>query len=167
MIADGNNMYLTYDNQTQVILKRDHKYYYQVQTQLLFTGYDFVDFFVWTEKDYAICRITYDEEIINEIKLKSSDFFKQVILPELVVKYYTEPILKTQTHENGVYCYCKLGGDEDNLIGCDDNDCTIQWFHLKCVNIKNIPKGKWYCPECRRKRNIQKIKKKNVFHKNI
>ena len=37
------------------------------------------------------------------------------------------------------------------MIACDNNYCTIEWFHLKCLKISSdsIPKGKWYCPDYR------------------
>jgi hypothetical protein len=38
------------------------------------------------------------------------------------------------------------------MIGCDNNDCEIEWFHLGCVGLnasnKPGPKSKWYCPNC-------------------
>ena len=37
------------------------------------------------------------------------------------------------------------------MIGCDNSKCPIEWFHLSCLHITQLPKGKWYCPECRRK----------------
>jgi hypothetical protein len=24
----------------------------------------------------------------------------------------------------------------------------MTWFHTKCVNIKEVPDGDWYCDEC-------------------
>ena len=48
------------------------------------------------------------------------------------------------------FCYCN-GPEIGEMIACDNNDCTIEWFHLKCLRISSdsIPKGKWYCPDCR------------------
>lgn len=37
-------------------------------------------------------------------------------------------------------------------VGCDNDDCDIEWFHYECVGLQGAPKGKWYCPTCRRKR---------------
>ncbi|XP_063837593.1 inhibitor of growth protein 5-like [Ostrinia nubilalis] len=34
------------------------------------------------------------------------------------------------------------------MIGCDNPECPIEWFHFACVNIKIKPKGKWYCLDC-------------------
>lgn len=35
------------------------------------------------------------------------------------------------------------------MIGCDNDNCTIKWFHLHCVGLDTIPEGSWYCPNCR------------------
>jgi len=34
------------------------------------------------------------------------------------------------------------------MIGCDNPDCSIQSFHMKCLKLKVIPEGNWYCPDC-------------------
>ena len=48
-------------------LMSNHSYYYQVQTQLLVTGFKFCDFFVWTEKDTFLETIRVDTEIQADI----------------------------------------------------------------------------------------------------
>ena len=50
---------------------------------------------------------------------------------------------------NEVYCYCK-GPEEGKMIGCDNNECAIQWFYLDCLKFTSIPKGKCFCPDCRK-----------------
>ncbi|XP_043281822.1 uncharacterized protein MESR4 isoform X2 [Venturia canescens] len=51
-----------------------------------------------------------------------------------------------------LYCYCQCPYDEvSEMIACDGNDCRIEWFHFECVGIMVPPKGKWYCPDCRKK----------------
>ncbi|TWW64357.1 Inhibitor of growth protein 3 p47ING3 [Takifugu flavidus] len=34
------------------------------------------------------------------------------------------------------------------MVGCDNTDCPIEWFHYGCVGLSEAPKGKWYCPQC-------------------
>jgi len=48
-----------------------------------------------------------------------------------------------------VYCYCKRVSFGD-MIGCENEDCPIEWFHYGCVGIDpdNVP-DEWYCNECR------------------
>ena len=42
------------------------------------------------------------------------------------------------------------------MIACDDDTCHIQWFHVSCLRIKKVPKGKWFRPDCR-KLNITEL----------
>jgi hypothetical protein len=52
------------------------------------------------------------------------------------------------------YCLCEQVAHGD-MVACDNNACTIEWFHFICVGLKKNPKGKWFCPKCRgRKSNI-------------
>ena len=46
-----------------------------------------------------------------------------------------------------VYCYCRRVYFGD-MIGCDNDDCAIEWFHFECVNLREQPKGQWFCPDC-------------------
>jgi hypothetical protein len=47
------------------------------------------------------------------------------------------------------YCYC----DEvsyGEMVACDNENCVRQWFHLRCVGLKEAPTtAKWYCNECK------------------
>ena len=45
------------------------------------------------------------------------------------------------------YCLCSQVSYGE-MIGCDNSDCTIEWFHFLCVGLSTKPKGKWYCPLC-------------------
>ena len=48
------------------------------------------------------------------------------------------------------YCYCK-GVSFGEMVGCENEDCKIGWFHLACVGLTpdTVPRGKWLCPSCR------------------
>lgn len=46
-----------------------------------------------------------------------------------------------------VYCTCKQIAFGD-MIACDNDDCPIEWFHYKCVNLSKKPKNTWMCPTC-------------------
>ncbi len=46
------------------------------------------------------------------------------------------------------YCLCEQVSFGE-MIGCDNDECTIEWFHFSCVDLHHKPKGKWYCPKCR------------------
>ncbi len=51
------------------------------------------------------------------------------------------------TADNPRYCHCRrvaLG----EMIGCDNDDCKFEWFHLPCVQLRRSIEGTWYCPSC-------------------
>jgi len=72
-------------------------------------------------------------------------------------------LIKTLTGEGGdtldmpvdpnepTYCLCHQVSYGE-MIGCDNADCPIEWFHFGCVGLNGKPKGKWYCPKCREER---------------
>jgi len=45
------------------------------------------------------------------------------------------------------YCLCQQVSYGE-MIGCDNVDCAIEWFHFGCMQLTTKPKGKWYCPKC-------------------
>ena len=118
----------------------------------------------------------FDEMFWNDSVYKAQTFFKTCILPELLGKWYTRPscdirAVKTDqipgpsgandtstALQERKYCYCG-GPEEGRMIGCDNEDCIIEWFHTSCLKINDIPRGKWYCPDCRR---LPKFNRKKV-----
>ena len=84
------------------------------------------------------------------------------VLPELLGRWFsrppedsTPPTSKSTekipvVSEEPKYCYCQKG-EHGEMVGCDNKDCSYQWFHLDCLKLKKPPKGKYcYCPECRK-----------------
>jgi hypothetical protein len=45
-----------------------------------------------------------------------------------------------------LYCTCHRLSYGD-MIGCDNEDCPIEWFHYTCVGIASAP-DHWLCPQC-------------------
>ncbi|PBP28599.1 PHD-finger domain-containing protein [Diplocarpon rosae] len=48
------------------------------------------------------------------------------------------------------YCLCNRVSF-GTMIGCENENCEKEWFHLECVGLTDIPPRttKWYCPDCR------------------
>ena len=106
-------------------------------------------------------------------------FFRTCLLPELMGSWFTRPlavdcsevhsaqatehsqtdVVDTAVHQQSdtqldsppTYCYCR-GPEFGRMLACDNKDCVIEWFHIECLKlkVKLIPKGKWYCPDCRK-----------------
>ena len=45
------------------------------------------------------------------------------------------------------YCICQQVSYGE-MIGCDNPDCPIEWYHFGCIGLTAKPKGKWYCSKC-------------------
>jgi len=45
------------------------------------------------------------------------------------------------------YCICHQVS-YGQMIACDNPECPIEWFHITCMGLSSIPKGKWFCPKC-------------------
>lgn len=48
-----------------------------------------------------------------------------------------------------VYCTCQQVSS-GKMVGCDEDDCRFEWFHIECVGLLEPPPDSvtWFCPEC-------------------
>ena len=49
--------------------------------------------------------------------------------------------------EEPMYCTCGRPSFGD-MVGCDNPDCAIEWFHFECVGLHASPTGEWLCHVC-------------------
>lgn len=54
--------------------------------------------------------------------------------------------------DDKVFCICQGALSESEMIACDDPGCPIEWYHLQCVGVKEIPSGNWFCDLCLQRR---------------
>jgi cleavage and polyadenylation specificity factor subunit 1 len=47
-----------------------------------------------------------------------------------------------------LWCICKRTFDSQ-MIACDAKNCPVEWYHFKCVGVRQPPIGEWFCPNCR------------------
>jgi len=74
----------------------------------------------------------------------------------------SQDVCDEDSDEDGtLWCYCQQNIQEE-LVGCDNPTCRVKWFHLSCLQITSsqLPKGKWYCPDCHKERYQYKGKGK-------
>ena len=97
---------------------------------------------------------------------KCFPFTKLAVVPELLGKLYlSQPTLQLDsraTEEQALFsngeseselqngrrwCYCKREEFGDMIAG-DSKDCLVEWFHIECLHISRIRKGRCYCLDC-------------------
>ena len=151
----------------QYNLKRNHSYYYQCPLQLFVTQRLYCDFVVWTQQDIHIERITKDEVFLQEKLPYIDKFFNICILPELLGKWFTRShslkvpcdVSEDTEDDTRKWCYCQESKGEE-MICCDNKKCGIGWYHLDCLQMGKLPKGKWLCPTCHASSTSKGTKKK-------
>ena len=119
----------------------------------------FAHFAVWTPKGIHIERIEPCLEYFYGVLEKVKTFYLRAILPEVIGKWYSKqkvtPCNNTNSspaeeeHITEVWYNCNKPEETGKaMIGCDNPSCPIEWFHMSCLNMESIPRGKWYCPDC-------------------
>lgn len=78
-----NSSSITLPDGDALQLKRKHAHFWQVQMQMFVCQVKYADYVVWTTKEIFIERIFLDDDFCARMLLKSTHFFKRVLLPEL------------------------------------------------------------------------------------
>ena len=93
-----------------------------------------------------------DSQVWDEILPKLDLFYVKVILPQILCPNATSIVDETScssTQQSSdqveqLYCICR-NVEEGLMIGCDNNDCPYECFHVGCVGLDCILQGGWYC----------------------
>ena len=64
----------------------------------------------------------------NPLIYKSTFHFQNVTLLELLSKYFTENKHDFIVNTDNIWCFCRMGQDEDYMIQFDNKICKIVWF---------------------------------------
>ncbi|VIO91126.1 PHD-finger family protein [Brugia malayi] len=56
-------------------------------------------------------------------------------------------ITEGENNLDPLYCLCRQVSYGDMIL-CENKKCN-EWYHFPCVQLRQKPKGKWYCPHCR------------------
>ena len=155
-LRDGNMSSLDWmviESDGKFRLRKTHRHYYQVQMQLFVTNREYCDFVVWSPEMLYIERIVPDSVWWAEKSKQGMLFHAKCVM--LCMKYFTTKSILVpsnaviQSGNTSKHCIC--GGEDDGqkMICCDIENCCVQWYHVKCLKVKRVPRGKWFCPQCK------------------
>ena len=72
---------------------------------------------------------------------------KICLLLEPLGSWYSQPteftvsaVSANASSDEPIYCSCH--GSEEGTMMCDNLDCQIEWFHLKCLHLSVVCRGK-------------------------
>ncbi|KAL3880032.1 hypothetical protein ACJMK2_032304 [Sinanodonta woodiana] len=117
-------------------LKPSHKYFTQIQGQMALTKLDYCDFVCWTSCGLHIERVRADSDFLLNMEQALRLYFINIVLPELLTQK-----------------------EHDDMIACDNKGCPTEWYHVQCVGLKLVPKGKWVCFKCKNSKTTKRKKK--------
>ncbi|PBK77804.1 hypothetical protein ARMSODRAFT_946680 [Armillaria solidipes] len=80
----------------------------------------------------------------------------KITLPAAPITYTPE----STDPDEPKYCYCERISFGE-MIACDNPPCKIEWFHLSCTGLTEVPSQskKWYCDNCKASRKSGKRKR--------
>ena len=140
-------------------IRANHPYFTQVQWQEYVLDVEICDFVLWTPNFMLVVGVPrdHDGEVVRVQKCLK--MFRQVILPEILTRRLEDPtdtpsLPGTSSSANStekLYCYCQQPDNGTTMLGCDNNGCEYEWFHLSCLKRKRVPPPhvNWYCKECK------------------
>ncbi|KFV45014.1 Inhibitor of growth protein 5, partial [Tyto alba] len=102
---------------------------------------------IFTKEKETQRRVRHTQSSSGDFGLTPPEFSASSLHPSDVLDMPVDPNEPT-------YCLCHQVSYGE-MIGCDNPDCPIEWFHFACVDLTTKPKGKWFCPRC-----VQERKKK-------
>lgn len=94
-------------------------------------------------------HILKDKQLWNDCVINTQTFFKTCVLQELLGSWYTDQIVTlkqlkpisritdTSSAQLKAKCCYYSGPDERRMIGCDSNECAIEYCN--CLKIATIP----------------------------
>lgn len=130
----------------EISLNNNHQYFFQVQLQMYVTQTLYCDFVVWSATCMNIERIFFNEEFLNINIAKAKIFYSSVIIPEILVRWYTKSPIEVLQE---VWCICKGFDDGRMMICCANEDCSIKLYHMQCIGMSQINKNAyWFCETC-------------------
>eukprot|EP01125_Pyxidicula_operculata_P021908 TRINITY_DN874_c0_g1_i1.p2 TRINITY_DN874_c0_g1~~TRINITY_DN874_c0_g1_i1.p2 ORF type:complete len:171 (+),score=17.40 TRINITY_DN874_c0_g1_i1:699-1211(+) len=98
------------------------------------------------DKDLEKFQLELDKEDKHKEQLNKASGTNKTVASVKVTDLDVDP-------NEPLYCTCRRVSF-GQMIGCDNKDCPIEWFHFECVGIKESnTKGKWYCDICKNKNN--------------
>lgn len=90
--------------------------------------------------------ITKDWEVLKDVPSTSGTKTTSTQTPKQKVISTT----KVTSQTNDTYCVCNTGDDGSPMLACENSNCPVEWYHLKCIQLDEVPAEEWYCHLCRK-----------------
>ena len=114
-------------------------------------------FVIWTPDFCFPVIVEFDGNFLDQIEILKT-FFRKYIAHELFtwnLENNDANAVKAAIVDAPIYCYCKkVYTENEEMIGCDNEDCKHHWIHFTCAKLERPPKAVWYCKESKKHKKI-------------
>ena len=142
---------------SELQLKSNHRYVNQIQMQMLVHDTRTSHFVIWTPDFCFPVIVEFDGNFLDQIEILKT-FFRKYIAHELFtwnLENNDANAVKAAIVDAPIYCYCKkVYTENEEMIGCDNEDCKHHWIHFTCAKLERPPKAVWYCKESKKHKKI-------------
>jgi hypothetical protein len=127
-----------------IVLKRSHKYYTQINSQIALSNSTCGYFVVWTTQDILVQNIEFNKNHWEAVSTNLEIFFKSYVAERIL---RLNPIEFCGSCEKVLFEENEIAENELDLrsICCDQCNC---WYHLKCQGLDDVVDGEWLCLLC-------------------
>ena len=105
---------------------------------------------VQSESAFAACLFEFDRAFLYNEEEQTEEGKRQAALEESATAEAgaAEAGSDSEAELDKEGCrICKATDDPETMLLCDG--CDLE-YHCRCVGLRSIPKGKWFCPNCRK-----------------
>ncbi|XP_060785079.1 uncharacterized protein LOC132891482 isoform X2 [Neoarius graeffei] len=149
-VSEKSTFCLGKDDEGNLFLKKDHAYYFQIQSQMNILNFQYCDFIFWQGNGWFVQRVQKDVDFFQMQVAKVREFYINGVLLELLGKYFSEAQRNSSsTDPENIWCYCRKA-DSGVMLNCESGRCKIRRFHMSCLGLKRMPKGTWHCLDCKK-----------------
>ncbi|KAK3106464.1 hypothetical protein FSP39_020531 [Pinctada imbricata] len=153
--------YLKFDNHV-FVLKKNHKYFCQIQGQMAITGRKWCDLCVYTCNGTHVQRVHFDDTYFANVTRQLVHFFNKFIAVEYIQRKQSTAgnvVEHVDSGEPGDTYFCTLCNcqilEQENISSFSQRSICCDkchgWFHFKCVGMTESMLNEtlqWFCKGC-------------------
>lgn len=96
------------EGEENLVVDKNHQYYYQCQLQMYVTGTKLCYFIIYTLKELSFFLIEIDPGFLNSHLPKAKLFWKQCVIPEIFARFFTaKEQIVNPTIDSYLPCFCQ------------------------------------------------------------
>ena len=107
------------------------------------------------KEEASKCMFELTSSVLEDLEMQIKESGLE-ISTEAPAVHNAPNVVRIGSPTRGTFCECRQPAYGD-MVFCDSLRCRTKWFHFKCVWLSSVPKGSWFCPECRKDWRLSRV----------